>query len=121
MDVREGTADDRTKCLSVAKSFVNGYLVPLLWDPVINNATPDMESLDNGPSDVQRSTAIAGAREVGNLPQRLMSFEEIRVNNKLVVKFSWPEETRISEAEFVRRAETIGESNPPVRVTYPRC
>lgn len=61
-----------------------------------------------------RSTAIVGAREAHNPPRNLIDSENIRKNNRLVVKFSWPEETRTSEVEFVRKAEVIGKDNPLV-------
>ena len=66
-----------------------------------------------------RSTRIAGARKVGDPPPKLTSSEEVRGGNKLVAKFSWSEESRISEAEFVRRAEAIGKDNLLVKDHIP--
>ena len=66
-----------------------------------------------------RSIRIAGARKVGDPPPKLTSSEEIGGGNKLVAKFSWSEESRISEAEFVRRAEAIGKDNSLVKDHIP--
>ena len=79
---------------------------------------PDDDPIYGGISLTGRSTVIAGATEVLDSPLRTSS-EEIRNGNKLVVKFSWPEESRISEVEFVRRAGAIGEKNPLVKGHIP--
>ena len=80
---------------------------------------PEDDLIYGGISLAGRSTVIAGAREARDPPPKPTSSEEIRNGNKLVVKFSWPEETRVSEADFVQRAEKIGKGNPLVKDHIP--
>jgi len=80
---------------------------------------PEDDLIYGGISLAGRSTAIAGAREVLDPSPKLVDSEAIREGNKLVVKFSWPEETRISEPEFVQRAERVGKDNPLVKGHIP--
>ena len=80
---------------------------------------PDDDPVYGGINLVGRSTGAAGAREDSGQPQNLKSSEDIRKANDLIVKFSWPEETRVSEVTFIDRAEQIGNTNELVKGHIP--
>jgi len=64
-----------------------------------------------------RSTGTAGAKAVDG--QDTAPSECIRDSNDLIVKFSWPEETRVSEAEIIEQAKQIGKNNRLVKDRIP--
>jgi hypothetical protein len=49
----------------------------------------------------------------------ILTSARIREGNKLIVKFSWPKETRKSEVEFIEKATKIGETNELVKDHIP--
>lgn len=80
---------------------------------------PEDQPVHPGTKVAGRSTSVVGARgSDGQLP-KLMSHGEVKMANDLVVKFSWPEESRLSEVAFIRRAEEIGETNDLVKGHIP--
>ena len=86
-------------------------------DPV--DIYPEDDPVYDGINLAGRSTSIAGARKSDGHPERLTNSEDIRKANDLVAKFSWPEETRLSEVVFIQRAKEIGESNDLVKGHIP--
>ena len=58
-----------------------------------------------------RSTGLAGARRKADHDPKEMNSAVIRKGNDMVVKFSWPRSSRESEADFIKSAREIGESN----------
>ena len=78
---------------------------------------PHADPVHKGFNLVGRSTTAAGAMNAANeIPS---GSEEIRKGNDTIVKFSWPEETRVSEAEIIEKAKRIGEGNDLVRDHIP--
>jgi len=65
-----------------------------------------------------RSTGAAGAREWDGRDLDLS--KDPRKANDLVVKFSWPEETRVSEVTVIDKAEEVGGSNDLVKGRIPK-
>jgi len=73
------------------------------------NIFPQDDPVHNGFNLVGRSTSAAGARDSADgVPPRT---KDIRSGNNMIVKFSWPEETRANEVEIVAKAKRIGETN----------
>ena len=66
-----------------------------------------------------RSTAIVGARAGDDQDGDMSTSEQIRRGNRLVAKFSWPNESRESEVKFIERAKAIGENNDLVKDRIP--
>jgi hypothetical protein len=65
-----------------------------------------------------RSTGTAGAR-IGDGGEKSINSKTIREDNDLIAKFSWPEETRVSEVEVINKAMEIAESNDLVKNHIP--
>ena len=81
------------------------------------NIFPHDDPVHNGINLVGRSTSAAGARDVAEgVPS---SSKDIRDGNNMIVKFSWPEETRASEVEVIEKAARIGETNKLVQGHIP--
>ena len=68
---------------------------------------------------VGRSTSAAGAREVTPGASEPESAEEIRRDNNLIAKFYWPQQTRVSEVDVIKKAAQIGETNNLVKDRIP--
>lgn len=66
-----------------------------------------------------RSTVAAGAREKPGEKMDLDTSGDIRDGNDMIVKFSWPYETRVNEAVFIEDARVIGEDNLLVKDHIP--
>jgi hypothetical protein len=66
-----------------------------------------------------RSTGAAGARKKNDQEADLANSKQIKEGNDLIVKFSWPNETRKSEVEFIEEARKIGEENGLVKGHIP--
>jgi len=66
-----------------------------------------------------RSTCVAGAKKGGDQPPSMTNSEDIRKAADLIAKFSWPEESRVSEVTFIQRAEEIGKTNDLVKGHIP--
>ncbi|KAF9779210.1 hypothetical protein BJ322DRAFT_1214318 [Thelephora terrestris] len=67
---------------------------------------------------VGRPTIVAGARKAAS-SQEPESDQEIRDANKLVAKFYWPEQTRVSEVKILEEAARIGDDNELVKNRIP--
>ena len=65
-----------------------------------------------------RSTGAAGARLDDGGGESINS-KDIRKDNNLIAKFSWPEETRLSEVDVIKKAKEIAESNDLVKNHIP--
>ena len=66
---------------------------------------------------VGRSTDLAGARR--STDPTTWNTQDIRDGNDIVVKFSWPRNSRDSEVDFIEEAKKIGESNELVKNHIP--
>jgi hypothetical protein len=66
-----------------------------------------------------RSTNIAGARRVTGQDTDTTTSEKIKEGNDLVVKFSWPNKSRESEAKFIEMAKKFGEKNGLIKDHIP--
>jgi len=62
---------------------------------------------------------VAGAREKTDEEVDTSTSAKIRNGNDLIVKFSWPYETRVSEVKIVEMAREIGETNDLVKDHIP--
>ena len=69
--------------------------------------------LSSGINLVGRSTGAARATDAGG--EVPLASEKIRNGNDMIAKFSWPEETRASEAEVVEEAIRISDKRFSVR------
>ena len=65
-----------------------------------------------------RSTGAAGAR-LGDGGEKSINSKDVRKDNDLIAKFSWPEETRLSEVDVIKKAMEIAESNDLVKNHIP--
>jgi hypothetical protein len=73
---------------------------------------PVDDPLHGGINLIGRSTGVAGGRNKTDQQANLGNAEQIREDNDLVVKFSWPNEKRTSEVEIIAKARNIGEADP---------
>jgi hypothetical protein len=80
---------------------------------------PDDDPVYGGINLIGRSTSAAGARNDTGQAIKTESSDQIRECNDLVVKFSWPNETRASEVTFIEKAREIGETNDLVKDHIP--
>ena len=79
---------------------------------------PQDDPIYSGINLVGRSTGAAGARDAGD--EVPADPEDIPRGNRLIVKFSWPEETRDSEVAIIKEAMRIGETNELVGGRLPK-
>jgi hypothetical protein len=71
----------------------------------------------DGDVDISTSAQIKDDNADGDTD--ISNSAQIRKDNKLIVKFSWPKETRKSEVEFIEKARRIGETNELVKDHIP--
>ena len=81
---------------------------------------PTVDCLHGGISLDDRSTNLVGARRKTDETMDTTSSEQIEKDNDLIVKFSWPKASRVSEVTFIERAKEIGETNDLVKDHIPK-
>ena len=90
-------------------TFIQGKLIHIF---------PQDDPIHSGINLVGRSTGAAGARYAND---RIPSgSKDTQDTNPMIMKFSWPEETRESEVEIIKKAMEIGENNKLVGGRLPK-
>jgi hypothetical protein len=80
---------------------------------------PSDNPVCNGVNLAGRSTGAAGARRKADHDPSALTSAKIKEGNDLIVKFSWPRSSRVSEVEFMEEARRFGESNGLVKNHIP--
>lgn len=105
MGIPHWVADPPTNNYSIRSQVLKATFTPNT--PI--KIYPCNDPIHYGMNLIGRSTSTAGTRR-DNEPDRSNS-AEIRGNNDLVAKLSWPEVTQVSEVNVISEAERIREKN----------